>query len=131
MDRAEIAGDRTEQEEKIQIGENTFHIRRVGDLLHAEREPKSVLDSLRAQLGTELFSAQWQQAPIPSGGAMIKRDWVQRYEQAPERASSINVIQSWDTASKAGGQNDYSVCTTWLHQDNKFYLIDVLRGRFD
>jgi predicted phage terminase large subunit-like protein len=120
-----------EQEEKIQIGENKYHTRRVGDLLHAEREPQSILDSLRAQLGSDTFAAQYQQAPFPPDGAMIKRDWVQRYEQAPKRESSINVIQSWDTASKAGGQNDYSVCTTWLHHDNKYYLIDVLRGRFD
>ena len=41
------------------------------------------------------------------------------------------MIQSWDTASKEGGQNDWSVCTTWLVHEKKFYLVDVLRGRFD
>ena len=30
-----------------------------------------------------------------------------------------------------GGQNDWSVCTTWLRHGNKYYLLDVLRGRFD
>ena len=31
-----------------------------------------------------------------------------------------------------GGQNDdYSVGTTWLWHENKYYLIDVMRGRFD
>ncbi len=34
-------------------------------------------------------------------------------------------------ASKEGGHNDWSVCTTWLHHENKYYLMDVLRGRFD
>jgi predicted phage terminase large subunit-like protein len=119
------------QEEKIQIGENDYHIRRVGDLLHAEREPQAVLDSLRAQLGTELFSAQWQQSPVPAGGTMIKRDWVRRYEQLPARHSSHTVLQSWDTAAKEGELNDYSVCTSWLYDGKKYYLTHVLRDRFD
>ena len=33
-----------EREERIQIGENTYHVRRAGDLLHAEREPQAVLE---------------------------------------------------------------------------------------
>jgi predicted phage terminase large subunit-like protein len=74
--------------------------------------------------------SQYQQRPIPPGGAMIKRDWVLRYEQPPPRTSS-RIVQSWDTASKEGGQNDWCVCTTWYVHEKKFYLIDVLRGRFD
>lgn len=120
-----------EQEQKIQIGDNEYHVRRVGDLFHAVREPQSVLDSLRAQLGPDTFSAQYQQTPIPAEGVLIKREWVQLYDQAPKREPSDSVIQSWDTASKEGGQNDYSVCTTWLHRDKKYYLIHVLRGRFN
>jgi predicted phage terminase large subunit-like protein len=120
-----------EQEEKIQIGANKYHIRRVGDVLHPEREPKFLLDSIRSQVGSDIFAAQWQQAPIPPDGLMINRDWVRRYDQLPARASSSYVIQSWDTASREGGQNDWSVCTTWLLHENKYYLIDVLRGRFD
>ena len=33
--------------------------------------------------------------------------------------------------SKDGAQNDYSVCTTWVVHDSKYYLKDVLRGRYD
>lgn len=61
---------------------------------------------------------------------MIKRAWPRRYEYAPPRSSS-QVIQSWDTASKEGGQNDWSVCTSRLVHEKKYHLIDVLRGRFD
>jgi predicted phage terminase large subunit-like protein len=120
-----------ERDEKIQIGQDSYHVRRAGDLLHAEREPTSVLDSLRSQLGSDTFAAQYQQEPVPPGGAMIKRAWVRRYDQLPTFDSSSQVIQSWDTASKEGGENDFSVCTTWLIQANKYYLIDVMRGRFD
>ena len=35
-----------EQEEAIEIGEQKYHVRRPGDLLHAEREPLAILQSL-------------------------------------------------------------------------------------
>jgi predicted phage terminase large subunit-like protein len=61
---------------------------------------------------------------------MIRRHWVRRYDQLPPRSSS-EVIQSWDTASKAGAENDWSACTTWFYYESKYYLADVLRDRYD
>ena len=120
-----------EQEEKIEIGNGRYHVRRVGDLLHAEREPLSVLDSYRAQMGSEVFAAQYQQSPVPREGAMIKRKWARRYNLPPERDSSAMIIQSWDTAAKGGEHSNYSVCTTWQYQDNRYYLLDVYREQVD
>jgi len=117
-----------EQDEQIPIGNGRIHCRHAGDVLHPEREARDVLDSLRAQLGAETFAAQYQQQPVTPGGAMIKRAWVRRYDQLPK---SGPIIQSWDVANKQGEENDYSVCTTWLVHESKYYLIDVLRGRFD
>jgi predicted phage terminase large subunit-like protein len=34
-------------------------------------------------------------------------------------------------ANKQGEENDYSVCSTWRIYDKRYYLIDLLRGRFD
>ena len=62
---------------------------------------------------------------------MIKRDWILYYVVAPERTYRSKVIQSWDTASKDGAQNDWSVCTTWIVIDKHFYLLDLTRGRYD
>ena len=56
---------------------------------------------------------------------------MRRYENLPPRNSSTDVIQSWDTASKPGGENDWSACTTWLVAEGRYYLADVLRRRFD
>jgi predicted phage terminase large subunit-like protein len=117
-----------EQDEQIPIGDGQVHVRHAGDVLHPEREPREVLESLLAQLGADTFAAQYQQRPVPPGGAMIKRASVRRYDQLP---TSGLIIQSWDVANKQGEENDYSVCTTWLIDENKYYLIDVLRGRFD
>ena len=108
-----------------------YHVRRAGDLLHPEREPMAVLDSIRSQLGSDTFAAQYQQRPVPPGGVMIRRAWVRRYDQLPIRTGSSYIVQSWDTASKAGGKNDFSVCTTWLIREHDYYLLEVLRGRLD
>ena len=35
------------------------------------------------------------------------------------------------TAAKDGAQNDWSVCTTWLLADKHFYLLDLVRGRYE
>jgi predicted phage terminase large subunit-like protein len=44
----------------------------------------------------------------------------------------LMTLQSWDTASKGGPDNDWSVCTTWIVTRNKlWYLIDVWRQRVD
>ena len=77
------------------------------------------------------FAAQYQQSPVPPGGAMIRREWLRYYEKPPERTYVAKVIQSWDTASKDGAQNDWSVCTTWMLVDNRYYLLDLTRGRYD
>jgi predicted phage terminase large subunit-like protein len=116
-----------EEDEQIQIGEDDYHTRRAGDLFHPEREPMSVLDSIRSQIGSYNFAAQYQQRPVPLDGTIIKPTWIQRYEQPPASTGSSRIIQSWDTASPAG----WSVCVTVLIHEKKYYLLDVLRGRFD
>jgi predicted phage terminase large subunit-like protein len=116
--------------ERIPIGHGYFE-RMPGQVLWPQREPRHVLDMYRLQLGSDIFSAQYQQEPMPPGGAMIKRHWVQRYAMLPARAGCPRVIQSWDTASKGGAENDWSVCTTWLFQDGRYYLLHVERGRYD
>jgi predicted phage terminase large subunit-like protein len=120
-----------EEDEQIQIGDVEYLPRRKGELLHPEREPKWVLDDLQSQFGAENFAAQYQQRPVRPGGTMIKREWVKYYDKLPMRTASSYVFQSWDTAVKAEAEHSFSVCTTWLFHEGKYYLIDVLRGHFD
>ncbi len=120
-----------EQEEAIEIGGPRPHVRHPGDLLHDEREPLSILQSYRAQLGSDVFAAQYQQSPVPREGVMIKRTWPRRYDRLPERNGSTLTMQSWDTATKDSRQSNYSVCTTWLYHDKRYYLADVFRERVD
>jgi predicted phage terminase large subunit-like protein len=106
------------------------HFRKAGEVLSPEREPLEVLEALKTMLGSDNFSAQYQQMPVPPGGAMIKRDWIVRYDDLPPRSEQIMVMQSWDTANKGGPQNDWSVCTTWVvARGMRWYLVDVWRRR--
>jgi predicted phage terminase large subunit-like protein len=118
--------------ESIPLSMGQFHERRPGEALSPEREPKAVLERLRLELGSDLFWAQYQQTPVPPGGAMIKRHWPRRYTELPPASSGSFWIQSWDTAQKGGPENDWSACSTWLNtNENEWYLVDVWRGRVD
>ena len=116
----------------IPISSTETYFRKAGDALSPEREPLHVLEALKTQLGSDTFSAQYQQEPVPPGGAMIKRDWVRRYSELPSASELMFTVQSWDTASKGGPDNDWSVCTTWnAYRNKRWYLRDVWRRRVD
>jgi predicted phage terminase large subunit-like protein len=121
-----------EIDEDVPISEGKVYRRRAGEALSPEREPLVVLKTLMLQLGSDAFSAQYQQAPAAPGGAMIKRNWIQRYSNLPPRQDQLLVVQSWDTASKGGPENDFSACTTWcVTRNRQWYLVDVWRKRVD
>lgn len=59
---------------------------------------------------------------------MVKYDWF-RYFDLGSASGWDQIVQSWDTASKPGNLNDYSVCTTWGISDKRFHLLNVYRKR--
>ena len=64
---------------------------------------------------------------------MIKIAWFanSRYKSI-EKFLFSRVVQSWDTANKAGKKNDYSVCTTWGElPDGRIFLINVFREKLE
>jgi predicted phage terminase large subunit-like protein len=113
------------------FGRKSFQ-RQTGEPLHAARESLETLAKIRGSIGEYNFSSQYQQRPIPLGGALIKQPWLRRYEPGSEPKEFSYIVQSWDTANKAGELNDYSVCTTWgVHQRRYFYLLNVYRRRME
>ena len=106
-----------------------IYMRDVGEVLHAAREPMSVLEQMRRVQGGMLFQAQYQQQPVPASGMVIKRDWLRFYEELPEAFE--RVVVSWDTASTLAESSDYSVATVWGAIGVDFHLLDVVRGRFE
>lgn len=101
-------------------------------MLHPEREGEKVVNSYRNSMSPFVFSAQYQQNPMPIGSGMIKQEWMKYYQTLPSRLDKI--ILSWDTAAKAMENNAYSACAVvGIGNENgqKYYLIEVFRGRLN
>jgi predicted phage terminase large subunit-like protein len=108
-------------------GRKTF-VREVGEALHPTRQSLEVLKELKNSMDPYDFSGQYQQAPVPLDGGLVKYDWFQYFDRNDPPAFD-RIAQSWDTASKPGNINDYSVCTTWGIANKKFYLLNIYRER--
>lgn len=120
-----------EQEETYQIGDDEFYTRPAGEILQESREDAAALEAIKATLGSYNFSAQYQQCPVPPGGNMVQWEWFKTYKKCPAWSDFDQIVQSWDTASKAEELHDYSVCTTWGVLGSDYYLLDVVRERLE
>jgi predicted phage terminase large subunit-like protein len=113
-----------------ELGRQSF-MRQRGEALHPERQPLATLEQIRRTIGEYNFAGQYQQAPSPLGGGMVKDAWFRSYapNERPEKFDRI--LQSWDTANKASELSDFSVCTTWGIKGKDLYLLHVLRRRME
>jgi predicted phage terminase large subunit-like protein len=113
------------------LGDDAGHLYRrcAGEVLQESREPRQVLEQIRRSQGSLTFSAQYQQAPVPAEGNIVKREWLRFYKDPP--AAFDFTVASWDTASTLSQSADYSVGTVWGAKGLDFYLLDLVRGRFE
>lgn len=114
---------------RIGEGPGAVYRRRAGEVLHPGREPIAWLNAAKRNLGTLNFSAQYQQNPLPAEGNAIKRGWIRSYDRTP--VGFDLVVASWDTASTLAETSDWSVGTVWGAQGQHYYLLDVIRGRWE
>src|SRR6266699_1441469 len=110
------------------LGDGRTYDRQRGELLHPEHEPAHVLAELKREMGPIAFSAQYQQSPIPPGGAIIKRKWLTPYDDISAQ-SGDRIIMSWDIALSEAETGDYSACVVLLQRKEVFYILEVVRGR--
>lgn len=118
-----------EGDEVIPVGQGRSQLRKAGEVLHPAREDMAQLMALRAEMGSAVFNAQYQQAPVPTEGQHVKRAWFGRYGAEPARQPGDIVVQSWDTATKDKPDNDWSVCITALLRGRLVFVLDVYRAR--
>ena len=102
--------------------------REPGDLLHPERESPAAIERIKRDMGSYAFAGQYQQRPAPAEGGMVKMHWFGRYERQQEYT---RIVQSWDTAIKAGQLHDPSVCTTWGEHPVGYDLLQVKVQRLE
>ena len=105
------------------------YTRAVGDVLHPERESQDTLARLRQTIGEYNFAGQYQQAPAPFGGGMVKQDWFKCYDASQISDGFEQIIQSWDTANKPTELSDFTVCLTLGIKGPAITVLHVLRKR--
>ena len=117
-------------QEDISLSAGRSYRQIAGTALDEIREPLSVLEELRLQMGDLAFAAQYLQAPEQPEGGIFKRSWFKYAKEFPFDEPDAQIIQSWDTAMVTSDAADWSVCTTWLVQNDNFYLMEVHRKRY-
>jgi predicted phage terminase large subunit-like protein len=127
--------------------------RSLGEALWPERFSAAELEATRAQVGSYVWSALYQQSPVPAGGNIIQRSWFRYWQPrdkilppvpaltaASERISHSpvslpeqfdEVIQSWDLSFKESATSDFVVGQVWGLVGADRYLLDQTRARMD
>ena len=103
------------------------HIREVGEILHPERMGSKEVAQKKIDLGSYGFAGQYQQRPAPREGGMIELKWFKQYRTPP--AKFIQIVHSWDTASKEKEINDNSALIKWGIAEDGYYVLDVFKDR--
>ena len=107
-----------------------------GNLLWPEFWKKEELLRVKASLSLSKWNAQWQQNPVAEEGAIIKKEWWNKWEKESIPPVSY-IMQSYDTAFSKKETADYSAITTWgVFQPDEggpdnIILMDAKRGRWD
>jgi len=107
-----------------------------GNLLWPEFWDKDELLRVKASLSLSKCNAQWQQNPVAEEGAIIKKEWWNKWEEKKIPPVSY-IMQSYDTAFSKKETADYSAITTWgVFQPKEggpdnIILMDAKRGRWD
>ncbi|MBB6124592.1 phage terminase large subunit [Sphingobium subterraneum] len=103
--------------------------RAQGDVLAPLFESRETLAEIERGMTSRIFSAQYQQNPIPDGGDVIKIDWFERVEGLYDREEYEYVVQSWDTASSIEPGSAFSVCMTLGLLERHWEILDIWRER--
>lgn len=111
------------------IAEHDEPNRMAGEPLFPEHKSLGFLLERKTVMDTASWLSLYQQTPIVLGGEIIKGSWFGRYSILP--VIKYRKIYA-DTAQKTKEHNDYSVFECWgLGDDNKIYLIDMIRGKWE
>jgi predicted phage terminase large subunit-like protein len=78
-----------------------------------------------------LFNAQYQQAPAAPDGQLFKRTYFQYVAEPPRTRGYGGLFVSIDSALSTAVSADYSAITLVLAFEDKFYVLEAQRGRWD
>ena len=98
--------------------------------------PKDELLKVKSSIPGIKWNAQWMQNPTAEEGAIIKRDWWQRWKHDSIPPVKY-IMQSYDTAFSKNQTADFSAISTWgvfrptEDSPDCLILLDCQKGRWD
>ncbi|RDE25139.1 hypothetical protein DV711_06175 [Motiliproteus coralliicola] len=101
--------------------------------LHPERYDEAALNRIRDAVGSRVWSALYQQNPVPDEGDYFTKDMIYRYDINDLPAiSDMRFYTAWDLAIGKNESNDYSVgITVGIDRQRKLWVVDIRRGRWN
>ncbi len=100
----------------------------IDGLMDPVRLSHQVLRECLADVGDYGYAGQYLQDPVPRGGAMFMVDQL-KYDVPPTRFQ--RVVRYWDKAGTSGG-GAFSVGVKMAQDyENRFWVLDVVRGQWD
>lgn len=101
-------------------------LRRKGHALHPERYDIQKLQRIKKTIPSRFWAALYQQNPVPDDGGYFVKEQFRR-GRAPN-ARKCNIMIAWDFAISEKKQNDYTVGTVGLQDDDDIlHVVDQLR----
>src|SRR5512137_937262 len=78
------------------------------------------LEATREAIDVSKWQAQYQQDPTSEEGAIVKREWWQKWTNEDPPPTDF-ILMTWDTAFEKSQRADYSACTVWgvFYQDSE------------
>lgn len=105
-------------------------LRAPGDAVHRERFDEDALQRIRRTLTPRIWSALYQQNPVPDEGLYFKEDMF-RYAPTPA-LTGRRVYTAWDFAISEKQTADWTVGATVCHDEHdNIHVVDVLRMKGD
>lgn len=130
-DRVTQAIVRTAQELDPDESPDLELLRPIDICLHEARYPTDSLKRIRANLQPRIWSALYQQNPMPDEGVYFRKQDF-RYYITPPRTYGMNIFTAWDFAIGEKQQNDWTVGFTVLQDEsNALYVLEVVRFKGD
>lgn len=110
-------------------GEEWELLRRPGDALHRDRYDERALNRIKAVQDPRIWSALYQQNPVPDEGMVFKKDDL-RYQFVVPEPYQVQIFTAWDFAISEKQTRDFTVGATILRdQSDTLYMVDMVRGR--
>lgn len=126
--------------EGIPAGTTDVIGRHNGEALCPELHSLDELKTHKHDMGTQKFTALYQQSPTIEGGNIFKREWVRYY--VPDKATQVRLqltdkdaivmpkhfdetVQAWDATFKSQDNDDFVAGQTWSRRGADCFMLPV------